>query len=153
MKRKPVLLKAIQEEAQEKERQNQEKIKAQEKERQDQEIKGKQERERINKELKLAEQREKLTESSNNISDDIVRSTPQPGTPGTVNKSNPIKAIFNALFKLLTLIVNLIISLLESLQWIVVSVIITIAVLIILKYSGININTIIDKGKDILISK
>ena len=140
MKRKSMLLKGIAEEAAEKERLENQTIKAQ------------QELARLDKEKEVRAQQKKAHPEVDELVVPETRVRYVEEKP-IVRRSNPLKILLDFIVKLLTLIFNLIMTLIESLQWIVVSVVLTIAVIIILKYSGVDVNTLIDNGKSLLFKK
>lgn len=147
LKHKPILIKAIQEEQADKERQEQERIKSLERAKKEQELKDKQEQDRRLKESQLEEKRQAQEQQ---VSEKKGRDSPYTekgqAPVKAARSTNPVKAVFDFIFRVLTLIVNLIISFLESIQWIVVSVVLTIAGIVILKYAGINVGDLIDKA-------
>lgn len=60
------------------------------------------------------------------------------------------KSFWDYIFKILIVIVNLVISVIENLQFLFVSIVVTIAAIIIIKYTQFDITSFIDKGVKLL---
>lgn len=88
---------------------------------------------------------EQLKENSQRLPQQIIIH-PVSGQAPTKEKTG----LLHLVGKLLTLIINLLIAIVENLQFLLMMIILTIAAIIIMKYTGIDVNTIIDKGGELL---